>query len=210
MFKYSERLEPCSQEGRALGRVVFGLVLIAGITILAERLVANRHDVDAAKVIAGTWTVAFGAGGIVSLLAGPSDRSVSPRLRVLSYVVPTFGIALLLPLTIHLPIALALGVDVAAFDRWAFVSACITGVTHVVFATLAALRAWQLATGRPAISATQVYVAVLAVSCVPFAIVYFIPPVVVGLTGLPILVLLERMPRFIQSGGALPLAVVRA
>lgn len=198
-------LDEGTLQARIVGRLVFGAILLAGAAVLVDRL-TERDAPEAFATLAATWTIAFVAGSIAQIATGAvRTRPHSAGLRTASYVVPTLGIALLLPLTLHLPVALALGVDAAGFDRWAQLSLMITAPAHVVFAALAAIRAYQLARGAHAISTTRVYVTTLVVACIPFAILFFIPPILVGLTGVAILPLLDRMPQIIQREGIAPL-----
>ena len=205
MFSLEEELDAAEQQGRAIGRIVFGLVLIGGAYILVDRL-HERADPQAAKVIGASWTLAFLAGSIARILTASLSTRPNPFAhRALSFAVPAIGIALLLPLTLHLPVALGIGVGLDGFDKWAQLSLWVSAPAHIAFAILAATRATQLARGTRAISTWQVYVLTLIVSCVPFAIFFFVPPIIIGLTGLAIVPLLDRMERIIKCDGAAPL-----
>ena len=202
-------IDPAEQFGRAVGRIVFGLVLLGGAWILVERI-AERSDPRAAAVIAASWTLAFLAGSTARLLTSALATRPNPLAwRAVSFAVPAVGIALLLPLTLHLPVALAIGVGLEGFDTWAKLSLWVSAPAHVVFAVLAAMRAVQLARGTRAITTWRVYVTTLIVSCIPYAIFYFVPVLVVGFTGLAIVPLLDRMERIIKCDGAasLPTAI---
>src|SRR5687767_14897416 len=86
---------------RRLARTVFGVALIAGAAVFV--LNANaEHPIPATAVLGATWMVAFAGAGVVGYLRPvPLDRAL--RLFAPSIVLPTIGIALLLPLTIQLP-----------------------------------------------------------------------------------------------------------
>lgn len=210
---------------RQVGRLAFGVVLLAGVSWLVATLGMASFDLlgpdklpmqhAASKIIAVTWLAALAVGAAVRVIAArrSSPRSLDARFAV-SLMVPAAGIALLLPITLHLPVV-ALLADLDFFDVWAMGSLWITGLAHLVFAGLGVLRAYQLAAGKRAISPPTVYVATLFTSCVPVvfladARVLFvkdmvrcvshselgmIPPVVVAVTALPFLALLHAMQR---------------
>lgn len=204
MFNSSESNDAVERHARAVGRIVFGVVTIVGAAILVDRLI-HRPEPHAVKVLGATWTVAFVAGWIVQQLELATKRAGSDLLAA-SFAVPAVGVALLLPLTLHLPVALALGVGVAGFDKWAQLSLYVTAPAHLTFAFLAALRAIRLAQGRPAVSTRRIYVTTLIVSAIPFVI----PPLLVGFTGLAIIPLLDHMARMIEREltPPLPTAIV--
>ncbi len=187
---------------------MFGAVLIAGAVVLVDRLLAPENP-HAGIALLGTWTIAILAGlAAMAAIRGEPASGDTERIFVASFVVPTIGVALLLPLTLHLPIV-ALGWGVDAFDDWAALSLMITGPAHVVFAWLAATRAKQLARGELAITPTKIFAITIAASAIPFAVLYMIPPILVGVTGLPILVLLDRMERLVarESSVHVPTAI---
>lgn len=195
---------------RTSGRLVFGVVLLAGAAILTTRLL-DRPDPQVAKLLGATWTLAAVAGWVVQqLVGGLARRADGERLFVASWAVAAAGVALLLPLTLHLPVSLALGGSLAAFDGWAELSLRITATAHVAFALLAVARATRLAQGRTAISTRAIFMWTLVVSAIPYAVLFFLPPLLVGFTGLAIVPLLDRMPRWIarDRGATLPTAIV--
>jgi hypothetical protein len=191
---------------RAVGRIAFGTVMLAGAAILVQRAIAM--DAPAAgKVIAATWIVAGFCGWVSRQVTAPfSEHARVEDIFTLSYAVPAFGLALMLPLSIHLVVAGAFGLA-TEFDGWVRLSLVITGAAHVAFAGLVAWRAVQLARGQIAISTKRIYVTTLIVSSIPFALILFIPPLLVGLTGLVIVPLTDRMPALIdrERGIAPPL-----
>jgi hypothetical protein len=87
----------------------------------------------------------------------------------------------------------------------------VGGTSHIALVIFAVRRANQLAEGRRAMSPEKIYTSVIAISCIPFAVLFMIPPIVVGLTGLAILPLLIRMERWIESERVpeLPTAMAR-
>jgi len=187
--------------GRRAGRIAFGTVLFAGTAVLVQRLVHGGPllgQAHAWQIIAATWIAAAVVGKIVAVASSGSARDPQGMFKA-SVVVPSIGIALLLPLTLQMPFLLGDG-GAAEFDGWAKVSLPIAGATHLVFAALVALRASRLVEGGVArvITPGQIYVIVIAVSCIPFALLYMIPPVIVALTGLPILPLLYAMKNLVE------------
>lgn len=197
MFKTDDR------GARAIGRVVFGAILIAGAATLVSRGI-DDVPLEAGKVLAATWCVAFIAAWVTRQLVSAA-RPEARDLGAFSYLVPAFGIALLLPLTIHLPFALAFGVTAKGFDDWTSLAMWITPVAHVAFAGMTAVRAYQIAKGYRALATRTIFVATIVVSAVPFALMMFIPPLLVGFTGIPIVFLLDRMPTWIEREETAPL-----
>ncbi|HEX7843944.1 MAG TPA: hypothetical protein VF469_41000, partial [Kofleriaceae bacterium] len=96
-----------------------------------------------------------------------------------------------------------------AFDDWVVATVEVSGFAYVVFAVLCALRACCLAAGRRAPPPMVIYAASLIASCVPFGALDGLPPVVVAITGLPIVPLLYAMQGWIARERA-ELAVLPA
>jgi hypothetical protein len=196
-------------------RLAFGFVMIAGAIVLVHNVLAYSHDHQAVRdgtawhawqVIVGTWLAAS-----VTALPGLLIKDRGDHLRVASYVVPAVGIALLLPLTLHMPIALYLS-DAAGFDMWCVFSGIFVGVAHVVFAITAGLRARALVEGREPIAVSTIYGVAVAMSCVPGLLVV-LPPLVTAATGVPIIPLLFAMERWTKrerEAAMLPTAILRA
>ncbi|HWO19211.1 MAG TPA: hypothetical protein VNO30_10550 [Kofleriaceae bacterium] len=182
MFKFSVR-------GQRVGRIVFGVVLLAGVGVLTHRLATARAP-WVALVIVATWAAAFAAYAIAGRLGARRALAHEGELRAASLILPSVGAALLLPLTLHLPFAFALTRDLRDFDGWAELSMFLTGPTHLALAALVACRAWQLARGSRPIRTTAIFLICVAVSCVPFGI-YVLPPILVAITGAPIAGLIE-------------------
>ena len=191
--------------GRRIGRITFGGVLLAGLAYLVVALSSRvlHHGTDtpsfgAAPILGATWAVALIAGALARGVASRTRRRYPPdALFAASLVVPTVGIALVLPLTIHMPFALLVGGG-EAFDFWVMVSVGITGFTHLVFAWASATRAHQLVRGRLAWTPRRIYVLTLISSCVPFIIIWAIPPVLVAVTALPFLPMLRSMEHLVE------------
>jgi hypothetical protein len=184
MFSFTVR-------GRRAGRIAFGAVLIAGMVLLIERLLLAREDAShAALVMAGTWAAALAAYAAVGWRASRRELAHADELAVPGLVLPSIGVALMYPLALHLPVALLLG-GASGFDAWARFALVITGPTHLVLALLAAHRADQIVRGAPGMKPTTIYWICVAVSCVPFAILFMIPPLLVALTGLPAVGLMD-------------------
>ena len=192
---------------RRIGRVAFGGVLVVGVACLIAAAWSGElthHSfygrgprLDAAAIIGLTWLVAAVAGvaawrvAVRVRLAGNPDTLFAESLMI-----PAVGIALMLPITLHLPVVIALG-DREAFDVWVVVSMWITGLAHAVFAFTSALRARQLVAGKPAWSPKRIYAITVVTSCLPFVVLYAIPPALVALTALPFIPLLRAMERIV-------------
>jgi hypothetical protein len=210
---------------RRIGRIAFGAVLLAGVAYLVAaaftvsfaiaRESSDPPRIDAARVIVVTWLVAATAGSLASRIAARFPRARHPDwLFAESLIAPTLGIALLLPITLHMPVALVFG-DSSLFDGWVLCSLWITGLTHIVFAAMCARRAHNLVAGRPARSPRRIYVATLITSCVPFILLVALPPVIVAITLLPFLPLLRAMETLVarerreMAEARYPRAIVR-
>ena len=186
---------------RRVGRITFGVVLLAGVAWLATAAWSGSFGphrwprLDAARIVGLTWLAAIAVGVAARLVAGRVRWSHgSEALFARSVVIPTLGIALLLPITLHLPIVLLIA-DADAFDFWVIASLWITGLAHLVFATTSAVRGYRLVTGQAALSPAAIYVATLITSCVPFVVLWAIPPTLVAITALPFLPMLRAMER---------------
>jgi hypothetical protein len=183
---------------RRAARIAFGLVMIVGANVLGARALGDwsflgkTPPFEAWQIIFGAWMAAFAAGEltrwVVTICArGPSGE----RWLAASLVVPGIGLALTVPITLHMPIALGIGGS-DAFDAWCRLSVPITLFPHVMLAVLTAVRGSQLARGREAISPATIFNITVIASCVP-AILFVLPPFIVALTGVPILGMLRAM-----------------
>lgn len=175
-----------------VGRIAMGLVWIGGAATLAARQLDDGRDMR--SLFAWTWGLALAAliGGRVLAPHLPVPALRARRLRA-SLVVPAIGGALIIPLTLHLLAWPLLGYTAAEFDRWVAMSCVLAAAPHAALATLAAVRAADLAAGRPPVRVWVIFAAATAAANVPFPIV---PAVIVAITGIPIvpmLVWLERI-----------------
>ena len=205
--------------GRRLARVGFGAVLVVGVVVLVARIgppelarpFVNRSPVTphVASLLAVAWAAAFVVYALVRRFA--PRRPCAPRqLLGASLVVPGLGIALLLPLTLHLAVALAFGGAGDGFDQWALLSRDLTAPAHVAFAVLVTRRALCLARGERAPSPGRIFAIVVIVASVPWAMLV-LPPVLVAVTGAPLVPLLAAMEPLVARelaalGGELPAA----
>lgn len=199
-----------------VARIAFGAVLLAGAVALVAAITDGRPDGDhqlcampvtAAQIIGGAWLAAAIAGLASYAIARLGRWSALATPLEASWVLPVLAIALLAPLTLHLLVAvLSNADDLRSFDSWVGLSLGITGIAHVVFAALSVRRARQLVRGATTvISPLRIYGLTFAASCVPFAVLFMIPPGLVALTGLPILPLLHAMePAIKRDLAALP------
>lgn len=177
--------------GRRVGRIAAGGVLIAGALWIVY-LLAETHRPRIAHAIPAIWGAAAIVYALCATLGSRRSLDHAQELAVPALAIPAAGAALMLPLTLHLLVALAIGCQARDFDEWAGLSVLFTGPTHLTLAALVARRARQLVTGVAAISPARIYGICVAVSCLPFAILV-LPPFLVGLTGLPIAALLGWM-----------------
>lgn len=222
---------PTSLLARRAARIAFGLVLVLGMLVLvafALHYGFRRMPIHAWQILLGTWLAAFATAALVRMLArgitpGEPNELAEHRQRVAALAVPAVGIALIAPLTVHAIVYLLGNVAETGtwgglerardgFDEWVVLSLLLTGPAHITFATLAGRRAAQLARGAIEVSVRRIYIATLIAACIP-GIVLLLPPVVVALTGLPMLPLLYWMPRIAErdreEGVGLPAAVAR-
>jgi hypothetical protein len=201
--------------GHRAARVVFGSSLIAGAMALVIRAllvdVVGASAIPAAwEIVAMTWTVAF-ASSVVAARVARTLVWERPRMAtddeslVASITLPAAGLAVFLPITIHMPFAL-FAAGTHGFDQWCTWSVALVGHAHVVLAVLAAHRAASLIERRreePASTPVSIYVITILVSAVPFGLFYVVPPFLVAVTGLPIIALLPVMERLLARERAL-------
>jgi hypothetical protein len=147
---------------RRAARIGLGLVLVAGMLLVAHGS-APRDTLVVTWPVAGSVFLVIRAG---VWLVAPAPRG-DALLRA-SLVVPAIGLALALPLTIHLLWFVIAG---ANFDRWAQLSVPAAGAAHVAFAVLFAFRAAELArTGDPHLSISTIYLLTVLASTIPFGV----------------------------------------
>lgn len=174
-------------------RVGFGAVLIVGAVVAAHGAWHER-DVLGYSIAAWfgvVWVAAFALGAVAWAIARLVPEGRADRLVEAGVVVPAIGLALMTPLTIHLPFALGID-DEAGFSTWVQVSIPITALAHFALAWLSARRVRKIVRGELAATVPAILGNVIVVSMVPFVVLYLIPPLLVALTGfayLPILYL---------------------
>jgi hypothetical protein len=199
------------------------MVLLVGVAVVVARIgppqldrpFVHRTQVGphVSSILAVTWVVAFCVYALVKPFA--ADRACAPRqLLAASLVLPGVGLALLLPLTLHLAVALAFGGHGDGFDRWVLLSRDLTAPAHVVFAALVARRGLCLARGQRAPSPLGIFAIVVVVASVPWAILV-LPPLLVTVTGVPLVPALAGMETLVARelaalGGDLPAATARS
>jgi hypothetical protein len=197
VFKNGTSLDPMPRQG---ARIAFGLVLIAGVSrVVSLAHVPNSVIADGIAIaftIGWSWLIALGAAcatyAFLRLLPWrPSER----RLLHASCVVPTIGIALILPISLHLLWRLITGGRLAEWGDWVALSLMFTGFAHVVFASLAAIRASQVVRGKRALSSWVIYGWCVAAANCPLP---FIPAFYVAVTGLLVVPLLWLMKPVIE------------
>jgi hypothetical protein len=193
---------------RRLGRIAFGLTLVVGALYMWIGAAAGPFDLgcgcsraspeplEARTIVLCTWCAAI-ALGFLARFVGSKLRAHEPnRLFAHSMIVPALGLALLLPITFHLMFFLATSSS-SGFDEWVHISLPITGAAHVVFALTSALRGHQLVAGKPALRPHAIYGLTVVTSCIPFIVLFAIPPLLVAITALPCVPMLHAMARIV-------------
>ncbi len=201
---------------RRSARVAFGGVLLAGSVAMFVNAICGT-PVHFATLIVAIWLCAFGA----AVVARWCGVLIVERSAGLTLALPSAGIVMMGPLTLHLlavPAALVSrspGV-VSGFDFWTLCSLALVGHVHIVSAILVARRGFRLAdpTRQPQ-SVVKIYLIAIALSLFPGVILFAIPPVVVALTGALLLPALTAMDRIAKrerdpEPPTLALAVVRS
>ena len=187
---------------RRAGRTVFGSVLILGTIWLFYAGCSGRHDwqreryaagpFDAAQIIGLTWLAAVVAGVAAwRLVRWRPLTGGRGRLLYASVMIPAAGFAVLLPISLHCLVALAIS-ERQAFGDWVIWSILYSGLAHLALLLACLGRSYQLVAGKPAWSPATIYFVVVAVSCVPF-IILILPPLIVAATGIGFLPVLYAM-----------------
>lgn len=173
------------------GRIAFGLVLIVGMLGMAVVNVVAHFAGDelfddgyCAVILVATWLFAVIAMTVSRAIARHDvRRRVTrswPSLGA-SLATPGAGLALALPLTVHMPIAVSLR-GLGGFDRWVHLSLMTAGFAHLVGASLVAYRGFLLARGETRPSLATVLQITTGAAMVPFGIFMF-PVALVYVTG---------------------------
>lgn len=199
---------------RRAARIAFGAALAVGMALNVEAA-EHAHGAATAHGFCIMWLCAIAAAGITALLvlwASPAPRGDS--LLHASLVVPAVGLALALPLTIHLLFFLLIGGDARGFGEWVGVSVRVVGLAHLVFAALFALRAHGLAeTARPRMSIAELSAWTVLASAVPLGWLV-IPEAVTLITGfavMPVMFMFDAIAANERTAlPALPHAIVES
>ena len=208
-------VDPSALAADSYRRFATGMTLLAGFALLVTRMIqtGERGGYHAAFIVASTWFVAYGVAVTVGALAARWPRP-RQRFATCGRVLQAVGAALLAPLTVQLPIVLLVD-SAAGFDHWARLGLIYTCTAHVAFAALVAVSVSRAAHGRPPLRARAIYGWTVAVSALP-GVILVLPPVLVALTGLPILPFLLRHERSASTGldlapaaSPLPVAIAR-
>lgn len=209
---------------RRLARIAFGATLLVGATRLAiTHATASGHG--AASTLASIWLRGLVFATLAYVTVRLTRWSPPPhRLFTTSAILPVAGIGLLAPLTLHLPIVRLIG-GAEWPDIWVTATIWLMSPALVLFAILAAVRAWQLVAGRPAVRSWAVFGITAITACVPSFLgciekptaLWLIPPALGALTAVVFVPLLNLMERWISRERAeiaaipaqLPRAVAR-
>ena len=175
---------------RRAGRIAFGVVLLAGVAVLVDHVLSFRlydeRPFHAWHIVVATWlgalVISAAVTAFVALLPRPRDPDA---LRRAALAVPSVGVALALPITIHMPFTLAF------FDAWCTYSMLFVSHVHIMFALLVLVRANALTgtTLRRPPSLKLIYLVCVGLALLPA----LIPAVLVAVTGIPFLYLLKCM-----------------
>jgi hypothetical protein len=189
-----------------IARIAAGLVLLSGAIFLAKNSIAvSRGESTLAcwRVICSTW-----AGAAFVAFVGSLFRDRGDRHRVPGYVIPAAGVAIMLPLTLHMIVARMMDSSMWGFDAWCLWSLIFVGVAHVAFAIMVAMRAADIANGRIPMKVGTIYLATVALAGVP-GVILVLPMIVTAVTGIAIVPLLHAMERWGERE-TLPVAVLRS
>ena len=187
----------------AAGITLLMFDLLIAATMWRKGVLREHGSIRVHELLLAMWPAALGIGGIT---AAAVRRWPSLAVRVsptTAFVLPAVTAALALPLTIHLVyFAMVRGpFGVRSFEEWALMSMVITGLAHGWFAFCVGRRAADLIRGGEdlALKVRTIYWSTILVSCVPGILALGIPPVIVAVTGLPILPLLHLMKRYARA-----------
>lgn len=192
---------------RRTARIAGGITL-AALAVAAFAFAFLRPGRDGPYLLLEAWPIALAVGLVVYALHrafGPRGANVAALERALyalevpALVAPAAGAAFALPLTAHLLVVLlhdssgsATITEVGGFTQWMTTSAVLVGHAHVAVAIHAFLYAHymhrlpsQKAPRRTA-WAESLGLATLC-GAIPGALFLFVPPLVVLVTGLPLL-----------------------
>src|SRR4029079_6597395 len=106
------------------------------------------------------------------------------RHIVAGYTMPAMGVALMMPITLHLLFALVLDGAIAGFDAWCLYSVIFVGVAHVAFAVMVGRRAAAIVRVQEPMKVDSIYIATVALAGIP-GVVLVLPMLLVAITGVP-------------------------
>jgi hypothetical protein len=214
MFKNSP-LHGHEVAARRFARCWFGIVLLVGSAALVMSAITGNGK--CLPVVLATWPTAFAVAALArkAAMISQSSRVMAFTLGVhadLCLALPWLGIALLLPLSLHAVFVLPwFQWQHHAFDEYCQAMMLCMGPTHLVLAILGYRRAQRLVNCQTARSAESVYWWTVFTSCIPFIVALAIPPLLVALTGIPIILILRHMEVIVdrerQAAALLPTAI---
>ena len=191
-------------------RIAFGVTLLLGTCVLVHVAVTDRFrsDLHASHIVIATWAAAAAIALVVRLLVAALRPTVNPdALRRGALAVPSVGIALLLPLTLHMPFCTL--ESQRFFDSWTMGTIIAAGAPHLLFALFVLVRADQLVGDRAPVTIKTIYIYTCVVGLVPFVL----PALFIAITGVVFIPLLRMMERVAYrdrvASGELPLAFAR-
>lgn len=166
-------------------RVIVGVTLLAGVLGVIGAAI-TEHPVIAPDLLR-IWPAAAIAGVIASCVAPLVVRRVAgDAWATSSIVLPATGIALLLPLTLHILAFHWAGESWASVDDWCGLAVAGTFVAHIVFAVLLGVRAVSIArSGKSALSVGELFLLTTLASAFPFFVLSMADTAVTGLLILP-------------------------
>lgn len=177
--------------GKRAGRAAFGVVLIIGACVMVSRSI-GRGPTHSLEILGATWALALVAYAAGRVIGRYGSLAYAQRFAHAGLVLPSIGLALVLPITLHVPFVLLLDA-VTGLDSWVELSLRLTWPTHLALALLMAVRAVALVDGREPVGAWNIYAICVVVSCVPWVILFGLPPLLVAVTGLPMVGLMEAL-----------------
>ncbi len=187
-------------------RTGFGIVLVIGAIVMF-----TEDRSAAALTMVLTWLAAFTTYGLLSRCHVNPARCEPDTLLRASLVWPTLGVLLMLPLLVHLPIALLVG-GVDSYGAWVTLSYPFTATTTCVAALLGTIRALELADGRTprgVLTPAAIYGLSLGLGLIPYG-VFILPPIVIALTGWPFIALFAYQEKLVERERTMPLAELPA
>lgn len=188
-------------------RVVFGLALVIGFLHFIGGVCA--HEAGFSRDLLGVWKHAGLAALAAAIVAPLVARRVSgDAWATSSIVLPVIGLALVLPLTLHLAAFAAVG---SPMDEWCGAGLVGAGIAHVVFAILFAARTVSLArSGKTTLSIAELFLLTTLAGAIPF---FVLGMGIVALTGVfvvPVISLAEwlALREHAATAAGLPRAIV--